>query len=160
MDYEAAKLRIIRHRHSSVYCLEHLITSSLTNLLSMGFDIGFMTPTDAAKDLDHRSMHTDNMEYTRTIHRTLKPDLGRCFDSQVAPQQASSMTTRRKRGFTQADEQGESIGLAQMQGVTEETGRSKKAKKQTMSRRPLSKDSGQIITVSMKHDALGEAVPG
>lgn len=126
MDYGAAKLRINRLGLSSVPCLKHLITSSLTDSLSMGLEVAFMTPTDAAKDLDHRSMPFQNMEYTRTVRRTVKPALGRSFDSQVAPQGASHTTDRPRGG----------------------------------SKRPLSKDSGEIITVSLKPNCFGEAVPG
>lgn len=110
MDYEAAKLRINKLGLSSVPCLEHLITSSHTDSLSMGLEIAFMTPTDAAKDLEHGSMPVDNIEDTRIVRRTVKPDLG--------------------------------------------------ATRQTMSGRSLSKDSGEIITVSMKPNCSGEAGPG
>lgn len=156
MVYEATQLRVNRLRHSSVPCLEHLITSSRTDSLSMGLEIGFMTPTDAAKEPNHRSMPAHDMEYNRTVQRTLKPDLGRCFDSQAASLEATH-TTKRPRGcFTQAYEQGDSGRLDLLQGVTEKSGRSEKAMRQTMSRRPFSKYSG----VSISPGLFGEAVPG
>ena len=160
MVYEAEKLRLNRLRHSSVSCLEHLITSSRTDSLSMGLEIGFMTPTDAAKEPNHRSMLAHDMEHNRTVQRILEPDLGRCVDSQAASPGATHTTKRPRGGFTQAYEQGDSSRRGLLQGETEKSGRSEEAMRQTMSRRPFGKYSGGSITVSINPNLFGEAVPG
>ena len=160
MVYEAAKLRVNRLRHSSVPCLEHLITSSHTDSLSMGLEIGFMTPTDAAKEPNHRSMPPHDMGFNRTVQRTLKPNLGKCFDSQAASPRVTHSRKRPRGVFTQAYEQGDSSRLGLLQGFTEKPGRSEEAVRQTMSRRPFSKYAGGSITVSINPNLFGEAVPG
>lgn len=126
----------------------------------MGLEIGSLTPTDAAKDLDHRSIPAHNLEYTKTVVRTLKPDLERCFNGQAAPPVDTHTMNYPREGLTQADEQGDSIRLELLQGVTEISGRSKEAIRQTISRGPLNKDSGESVSVSTNPNLFGEDVPG
>ena len=126
----------------------------------MRLEIGFMARTDAAKDIDHRSVLAQNMENTRTVSRTLKPDLKRRFKNQTAPPVGNRMIPHPREGFTQADELGDSIRLEPSQGSTEDSGRSVRAMRQTMSPGALSKDVGESVRVSPNLNLFGRAVPG
>lgn len=115
-----------------------------------------MARTDAAKDLDDRSMLSQNMEYTKTVSRTLKPDLERHFEDQAAPS-AGALGMKRSRGdFTQADQRGDSIGLESSQGGTGNSGRSARAMRPIVRLRSLHKDSGDSFLVSTNPDLFGE----
>ncbi len=119
----------------------------------MRLGIDFMARTDAAKDLDLRPALAQNMEYTRTVSRTLKPDVERHIENQTAPPVNTRMVTH-PRGFTQADEQGDLMTLKSPQGGTKMSGRSR-AMRRSMSPGPLSKDSGESVRVSTNASYLG-----
>ncbi|KAF6221378.1 hypothetical protein HO133_002233 [Letharia lupina] len=110
----------------------------------------FMARTDAAQEPNHRPVLSQNMEYTRTVSRTLKPDLERRFTDQAAPPVGTWME-KRPRGIRQADEQGDSIRLEFSQGGTGDSDRSTRAIRQTISPGPPSKDSGESGKI---HDTL------
>lgn len=78
-----------------------------------------MVRTDAGEDLDHRPVIAQNMEYSRTVSRTLKPNLERSAKPQAAPPE----------------------------GGTESSGRWTSSMRRTTSPKPLSKDSGDIVRI-------------
>ena len=117
-----------------------------------------MTRTDAAKDLDLRPALAQNMEHTRTVSRTLKPDVERHIENQTAPPVNTWMVTHPRR-FTQVDEKGNLMALKSPQGGTRISGRSR-ALRRSMSPGPLSKDSGESVRVSTNANYFGGATPG
>lgn len=121
----------------------------------MRLEIGFMARTDAAQEPNHRPVLSQNMEYTRTVSRTLKPDLERRFTDQAAPPVGTWMK-KRPRGIRQADEQGDSIRLEFSQGGTGDSDRSTRAIRQTISPGPPSKDSGESVKVSTNPKFFGD----
>ena len=88
----------------------------------MRLELSFMVRTDAGEDLDHRPVIAQNMEYSRTVSRTLKPNLERGAKPQAAPPE----------------------------GGTESSGRWTSSMRRTTSPKPLSKDSGDMVRVSIK----------
>lgn len=114
-----------------------------------------MARTDDAKDLDHRSVLAQRMEYTRNVSRTLTPNLERRSVDQAAPPVGTGSIKRPRRGFTQVDEQGESIRLDLSQGGTEDSDRSARAIRRTVSPALLSKVSGESVRVSTNPNLFG-----
>lgn len=161
MVYEGAKSRFNRLGHPLVPCLEHLIPSILTDRLSMRLDIGYMARTDGAKDLDDRSVLAQKMEYTRPVSMTLDRSLERRFKDQAAPPVGTRMVKRPREDFARAGEQGDPLGL---EGFalrnTQDSGKSTNAIVRTMSRGPLSKDSGMSVRVSEKPNLNGSLFVG
>ena len=119
-----------------------------------------MARTDAAKDIDHWSALAQNMENTRTVSKTLEPGLERRFKNQTVPPVGDRMITHPREVFTQADEQGGSIRFEPSHGSTEDSGRSMRAMRRTMSPGALSKDTGESVRVSLNLNLFGRAVPG
>lgn len=148
MAYEAAKLWVNRLRDPSVPYQVHLISRSLADWVSMHLGIDFLARTAAAKDSDHQSELAQNMEYTRTVSRTLKLDLDRRPKRYSGPLLDTCEIKRRRGGFTEADEQGDSTRLEVSQVDTGSSGECAKAMRRTISPGPLSKDSRKRVNVS------------
>ena len=118
----------------------------------MHLEMGFMFCTDAEKDLAHRPVLDQDMEYTRTVSRTLRPNLERKAKTQAAPPVGAQRTKRPREGFTQAEQQGDWIRLDLSQGDTVASGGRTSSMRRTMSPRPLSKDLGDIGKVGTTYD--------
>lgn len=105
-----------------------------------------MARTDAAEDVNHRSMLAQNTQYTRTVSRTLTSDLKRRFEDHATLPVSTGMIKRPGRGSTQADELGDSMRLELLQGTTEDSGRTTRAVRR--SPESLSMDLGESVRVS------------
>jgi hypothetical protein len=121
-----------------------MIPGGLTDWASVRLSIGFMARTETAKDLDDRSVLAQNTDYTRTVSRTLKPNLGRRLEDGAVQIVGNRMTKRPRTGFTRADQREDSIRLEELSQVdTEDIGKSTRAMRQVKSARPLSSNAGE-----------------
>lgn len=103
-----------------------------------------MARTEAAKDFDDRSVLAQNTDYTRTVSRTLKPDLGRRLEDRAVQLVGNRMTKRPRTGFIRADQREDSIRLEKLSQVDiEDIGKSTRAMRQVKSARPLSFNAGE-----------------
>lgn len=112
---------------------------------SMCLDIGFMARTNKAKDLGDRPVLAQNMEYTKTISRVLKPDLKRRSKVHAAPPMNVLITKCPRGDFTQADKQGDSTRQTSSHGGAEDFGRSLRAKEQAANQGRLSENSRESV---------------
>ena len=148
MVHETAKPRVSRFKHSLVPFFHELIPGNPTNSLSMHLDVAFMDRTDSAKELGHHSVLAQHMKYTKSVSRTLMPNIQRRFEDQRAPLLRSRSIERPRGGLAQANKQGQLTRLVTSKGGNQDANRLVRTRR-TISQEHLSQISGGTVMVSI-----------